>query len=156
MNKIKLLAFAAIAAIAIAPGAAKASAQVSVNIGVAPDCPYGYYDYAPYNCVPDGYYGAEWFNSGVFIGVGPWFHGSNDFQGKVDNSFDPQHGYSGPMPKAVSYTHLDVYKRQLPEFVRVRSESLPVPGIIRRRNITISSCLPTSRGPEGELSLIHI
>jgi len=99
MNKIKLLAFAAIAAIAIAPGAAKASAQVSVNIGVAPDCPYGYYDYAPYNCVPDGYYGAEWFNSGVFIGVGPWFHGSNDFQGKVDNSFDPQHGYSGPMPK---------------------------------------------------------
>ena len=71
----------------------------TVNIGVAPDCPYGYYDYAPYNCAPDGYYGPEWFNGGVFIGAGPWFHGSNDFQGNVDNSFDPQHGYSGPMPK---------------------------------------------------------
>jgi len=51
----------------------KAEAQISVNIGVAPNCPYGYYDYAPYNCVPDGYYGSEWFNGGNFIGVGPWF-----------------------------------------------------------------------------------
>ena len=99
MNGIKILAFAAIAAFAIAPGAPKAAAQVTVDIGVAPDCPYGYYDYAPYSCVPDGYYGSEWFNGGVFIGVGPWFHGSNDFQGHVDNSFDPQHGYSGPLPK---------------------------------------------------------
>ena len=29
-----------------------AHAQVSVNIGAAPDCPYGYYDVAPYNCAP--------------------------------------------------------------------------------------------------------
>ena len=77
----------------------KAEAQISINIGVAPSCPYGYYDYAPYNCVPDGYYGSEWFNGGVFIGVGPWFHGSNDFHGRVDNSNDPQHGYNGAMPK---------------------------------------------------------
>jgi hypothetical protein len=78
----------------------KAEAQISVNIGVAPSCPYGYYDYAPYNCVPDGYYGSEWFNGGVFIGVGPWFHGSKDFHGRVDNSYDPQHGYNGAMPRA--------------------------------------------------------
>jgi hypothetical protein len=100
MNNIKVLALAAIAAFALAPGAPKAAAQVTLDIGVAPDCPYGYYDYAPYNCAPDGYFGPEWFNAGVFIGTGPWFHGSNDFQGKVDNSFDPQHGYSGPTPKA--------------------------------------------------------
>ena len=100
MNNIKFLALAAIAAFALAPAAPKAAAQVTIDIGVAPDCPYGYYGYAPYNCAPDGYFGPEWFNAGAFIGTGPWFHGSNDFQGKVDNSFDPQHGYSGPTPKA--------------------------------------------------------
>jgi hypothetical protein len=99
MNSIKILALTAVAAAGLIAGAPKIEAQISVNIGVAPDCPYGYYDYAPYSCVPDGYYGAEWFNSGIFIGAGPWFHGSNDFHGKVDNSFDPQHGYSGPTPK---------------------------------------------------------
>ena len=100
MNNIKFLALAAIAAFALTPGATEAAAQVTVNIGVAPDCPYGYYDYAPYNCAPDGYFGPEWFSAGAFIGTGPWFHGSSDFHGKVDNSFDPQHGYSGPTPKA--------------------------------------------------------
>ena len=37
----------------------KADAQISVDVGVAPDCPYGYYDIAPYNCAPTGYYGPE-------------------------------------------------------------------------------------------------
>ena len=55
------------------PGSA--DAQVSINIGPEPACPYGYYDYAPYRCAPYGYYGPEWFNGGVFIGAGPWFHG---------------------------------------------------------------------------------
>ena len=99
MNRINFLALAAVAAFAVASGAPKAAAQVTVDLGVAPDCPYGYYDYVPYNCAPDGYFGPEWFNAGVFIGTGPWFHGSNDFHGKVDKSFDPQHGYSGPTPK---------------------------------------------------------
>jgi hypothetical protein len=99
MSGYKFLALAAVAGIFLVAAAPKVQAQVTVNIGVAPDCPYGYYDYAPYNCVPDGYYGAEWFDGGVFIGVGPWFHGRSDFQGKVDNSFDPQHGYKGYMPK---------------------------------------------------------
>jgi hypothetical protein len=29
------------------------------GVGVAPMCPYGYYDYAPYNCSPYGYYGQQ-------------------------------------------------------------------------------------------------
>ena len=32
------------------------------------------------------------------LGVGSWFHGSANFQGDVNNSFDPQHGYNGRMP----------------------------------------------------------
>jgi hypothetical protein len=71
---------------------------VSVNIGVAPECPYGYYDVAPYGCAPAGYYGPEWFTGGVFIGAGPWFHGPANFHGHVNNSFHPDHGYHGPMP----------------------------------------------------------
>jgi hypothetical protein len=77
----------------------RAAAQINFYIGVAPDCPYGYYDYAPHNCAPDGYYGPEWFRGGVFIGAGAWFHGSSDFQGLVDNTLDPQYGYHGPLPK---------------------------------------------------------
>ena len=99
MNSIKILALAAIAAFVLAPGAPKASAQINISVDVAPDCPYGYYDYAPYNCSPDGYYGPEWFNGGVFVGAGQWFKGPKEFQGKVDNTFDPQRGYSGALPK---------------------------------------------------------
>src|SRR5437660_264202 len=29
-------------------------AQVSINIGPEPVCPYGYYDFGPYNCTPYG------------------------------------------------------------------------------------------------------
>ena len=76
-----------------------APAEVSINIGAAPVCPYGYFDYAPYNCAPYGYYGPDWFSGGVFIGVGPWFHGPRDFRGHVDNRFDPHHGYVGPNPE---------------------------------------------------------
>jgi hypothetical protein len=54
MNRIKFLALAAIASFAIAPSAPKAAAQINFYIGVAPDCPYGYYDYVPHNCAPDG------------------------------------------------------------------------------------------------------
>jgi hypothetical protein len=75
-----------------------ATAQVSVNIGLAPACPYGYYDAAPYGCAPSGYYGPEWFTGGIFIGAGPWFHGSGNFRGQVNNSYHPDHGYHGPVP----------------------------------------------------------
>ncbi|MGD0346402.1 MAG: hypothetical protein ABSA85_06575 [Terracidiphilus sp.] len=100
MSRIRLLAFAAMAAFAITTGASRAAAQVNFYIGVAPVCPYGYYDYAPHNCAPDGYYGPEWFRGGVFIGAGAWFHGPSEFQGLVDNTLDPQYGYRGPLPKA--------------------------------------------------------
>ena len=77
-----------------------ATAQVGVEVGVAPDCPYGYYDVPPYACAPAGYYGPEWFTGGVFIGAGPWFHGPEQFHGYVNNRFHPEHGYKGPMPHA--------------------------------------------------------
>jgi hypothetical protein len=100
MREVKFVLLAAIAAIGITATAPKATAQVSVDIGVAPECPYGYYDAAPYGCAPAGYYGPEWFTGGVFIGAGPWFHGAGDFQGHVNNRFHPEHGYKGPTPKA--------------------------------------------------------
>ena len=102
MNTLKYLALFAFAAIFLMVSAPKMNAQVSVgvNIGPAPDCPYGYYDTAPYGCAPYGYYGPEWFTDGVFIGAGPWFHGSDDFRGHVNNRYHPDHGYKGPMPKA--------------------------------------------------------
>jgi hypothetical protein len=73
---------------------------LGVSIGVAPACPYGYYDTAPYGCAPTGYYGPEWFNGDGFIGAGPWFHGASDFQGNVNNRLHPAHGYTGATPKA--------------------------------------------------------
>jgi hypothetical protein len=93
---IGLIAVAGIGLMGIAP---KAKAQVNIDIGAAPDCPYGYYDVAPYACAPAGYYGPEWFSGGVFIGAGPWFHGASEFRGHVDNRFHPEHGYKGPMPQ---------------------------------------------------------
>ena len=50
-------------------------APAPVYVGPPPVCPYGYYDFYPYSCVPYGYYGPSYFSSGVFIGVGPWGHG---------------------------------------------------------------------------------
>jgi hypothetical protein len=99
MNAFKFLAIAAVAGLCFTATPSKTQAQVSITIGAAPDCPYGYYDYAPYNCAPTGYYGPEWFNGGVFIGAGQWFHGRSDFNGNVDNRYDPQHGFKGEAPK---------------------------------------------------------
>jgi|SRR3984885_12665053 len=98
MNGFKLFALGAVAGICLTATTPKTEAQVSVSVGVAPECPYGYYDVAPYNCAPYGYYSSEWFTGGSFIGVGPWFHGSEGFQGHVNNRFHPEHGYNGPMP----------------------------------------------------------
>jgi hypothetical protein len=95
MNRMKLLLAIGAAGCALA---AQSQAQVSVSIGVAPVCPYGYYDFAPYACAPGGYYGPEWFTGGVFIGAGPWFHGPANFHGQVDTRFDTRHGYHGPTP----------------------------------------------------------
>src|ERR1700678_4617515 len=75
-----------------------ADAQVAVGIGVAPVCPYGYYEGSPYGCAPDGYYGPEWFSGGLFIGAGPWYHGSDHFYGHVDHGLDYRKGYHGGFP----------------------------------------------------------
>ena len=97
MSYLKSLALSAVS-IAALTAAAVAPAQISVNIGAAPVCPYGYFDYAPYDCAPYGYYGPDWFIGGLFIGAGPWFHGPRGFYGHVDNRYDPHHGYHGPLP----------------------------------------------------------
>jgi hypothetical protein len=99
MTGFKLFALAAFAGCALVATAPKASAQIGIEIGVAPECPYGYYDVAPYDCAPYGYYGREWFSGGLFVGAGPWFHGSDNFRGHVNNRFHPEHGYSGPRPQ---------------------------------------------------------
>lgn len=99
MHGFKYVALTAVAGLSfLATSSTPAEAQVSVNIGVAPNCPYGYYETAPYGCAPYGYYGPEWFSGGAFIGAGPWFHGPRDFHGHVDNHFHPDHGYHGAMP----------------------------------------------------------
>jgi hypothetical protein len=98
MRGFSFLLLTAVAGMGLIATAPKAQAQFGVEVGVAPDCPYGYYDVAPYYCAPAGYYGPEWFNDGVFIGAGPWFHGGEHFHGYVDNHFHPDHGYHGPMP----------------------------------------------------------
>jgi len=98
MSRFNFLASAAAAAgcwLAMLPAA---DAGVTVDIGIAPQCPYGYYDAAPYSCAPSGYYGPEWFTGDVFIGAGPWFHGADTFRGNVNNRFHPEHGYKGAMP----------------------------------------------------------
>jgi len=97
MSHKKLFLFPALAALVLS-AASVAPAQVAVGIGIAPVCPYGYFDYPPYDCAPYGYYGPDWFVGGVFIGAGPWFHGPHGFYGHVDNRFDPRHGYNGPLP----------------------------------------------------------
>ena len=89
---LSTVAFAAFASTKVAPS------QVVVGIGAEPACPYGYFDYAPYDCAPYGYYGPDWFVGGVFFGAGPWFHGPAGFHGHVDYRFDPRRGYNGPLP----------------------------------------------------------
>lgn len=104
---ILLSAVALAALISVKPAPSQVS--VGVNIGVAPVCPYGYFDYEPYDCAPYGYYGPDWFVGGVFIGAGPWFHGHEGFHGHVDNRWDPHHGYKGPLPSrgAERFNHFE-------------------------------------------------
>jgi hypothetical protein len=85
MRGFAFLLLTAVAGIGLTATTPKAQAQVAVDVGVAPDCPYGYYDVPPYDCAPAGYYGPEWFSGGIFIGAGPWFHGASNFHGYVDN-----------------------------------------------------------------------
>ena len=116
MRKAIWFAIAAAAALILSAGARTAQAQVSVSIGPAPVCPYGYFDYPPYACAPYGYYGPEWFIGGVFVGAGPWFHGPAHFYGHVDNHFDPQHGYKGPVPNRGDHPQPENRVDKMPRF----------------------------------------
>jgi hypothetical protein len=118
MKTYKLFVAAAVAAFFLVAASPKGEAQISVgvNIGPAPVCPYGYYDYAPYACAPYGYYGPEWFSNGVFIGTGPWFHGPASFHGHVDSHFDPHHGYKGPAPHAGDHPDPVNHVDRMPNF----------------------------------------
>jgi hypothetical protein len=98
MHKLKLLGISTVAAGLFLVAGHRAQAQVAVEIGAPPVCPYGYYEVPPYNCAPDGYYGPEWFSGGVFFGAGPWFHGPDRFYGHVDHHLDYRQGYHGPYP----------------------------------------------------------
>ena len=103
-------AFAVVFALSFfAASPAKAQVSVGINIGAAPVCSYGYFDYAPYNCAPYGYYGPEWFSGGVFIGAGPWFHGPHGFHGHVNNRFVPHHGYNGALPARGGHESFHAY-----------------------------------------------
>ncbi len=99
MIKLKLFGLMAltVALLCFVPRA-RTQVHIGVGIGIEPVCPYGYFDYPPYDCAPYGYYGPDWFTDGIFIGAGPWFHGHGHFYGHVDNRFDPRHGYHGPLP----------------------------------------------------------
>jgi len=101
MVRLKVLAFAFLAVLLMSCAHRAQAAQISVgiNLGPSPVCPYGYFDYAPYDCAPYGYYGPDWFAGGIFIGAGPWFHGPHGFYGHVDNRYDPHNGYHGPIPQ---------------------------------------------------------
>jgi hypothetical protein len=99
MQGFKFFTLTAVAGLCFTASVSKAPAQISVEIGAAPECPYGYYEAAPYGCAPYGYYGPDWFTGGVFVGAGPWFHGNANFRGHVDNHYSPEHGYKGAMPE---------------------------------------------------------
>ena len=79
MSHGKIFAFSVLA-VALLSVPSLGSAQIGVYIGVAPVCPYGYFDYAPYDCSPYGYYGPDWFVGGVFLEP---VHG---FAGAVDST----------------------------------------------------------------------
>ncbi len=101
MQRVKLFSITFIAGLLLlaAPQSKAAQVSISVNIGPAPVCPYGYFPYRPYNCAPYGYYGPAWFPSGIFIGAGPWFRGPHDFHGYVNRYYDPRYGYRGRLPR---------------------------------------------------------
>lgn len=90
------------------PATAQVNFGVNIGGGAPPTCPYGYYDYAPYACAPAGYWGPEYFNNGVFIGVGPWwgwgyrhgwgghrFHGYYRYHGREFGRPGWEHGRGG-------------------------------------------------------------
>ena len=73
MRGLKILVCAAVWLGSLTLAAAQTgNTPVASGVGDQPNCHYGYYGYAPYACAPRGFYGADYFYNGIFIGVGPW------------------------------------------------------------------------------------
>ena len=146
MTYFKSLAIAAIAVGLLSAGSlAPAQVSVGIGIGVAPVCPYGYFDYPPYDCAPYGYYGPDWFTGGVFIGAGPWFHGPRGFYGHVDNRYDPRNGYRHRCLSAVR-GHSPTFR----ETKRVTAKAMPgMPVTTRGANIAPDSPEADALGEAG-------
>jgi hypothetical protein len=106
-NVMRSLRVVLVAMLLALPFAATAKAQVDVGVGVgpavvdAPDvygppvCDWGYYAYSPYACAPYGYYGADWFYGGVFIGAGPWYRHGGYGRGGYGYGGRGGYGYGG-------------------------------------------------------------
>lgn len=65
--------------------AAPAFAQFSITVGhprPEPVCTYGYYDYAPYECAPQGFYGPEFFVGGHYHPRRAWSDHQRDTRGR--------------------------------------------------------------------------
>ena len=89
MKRVNYLLVAVIAGICFMVATPKTQAQVNINIGTAPECPYGYYDVAPYNCAPYGYYGPEWFTGGVLLALALGFMALNTFMATLTITIIP-------------------------------------------------------------------
>jgi hypothetical protein len=82
---------------------AYSQAQVRIGIGFGPGyvagppaCAYGYYSDYPYACAPYGFYGPSYFENGIFIGAGPFYHGySRPYYGGSYNGSYYGRSYSG-------------------------------------------------------------
>lgn len=98
MRKLFFAFLPALMGLFLLGSAPKAQAAIGFEIGPEPVCPYGYYDVPPYYCAPYGYYGPEWYQDGIFIGAGPWYHGREHFWGRVDRDFDHDH-FRGRFPE---------------------------------------------------------
>jgi hypothetical protein len=66
MHRMKLFTLVATAVFAAIAAVPTTQAQITISVGAVPICPYGYYDYAPYNCSPYGHVGLHCgFNVGI-------------------------------------------------------------------------------------------
>jgi hypothetical protein len=72
---------AAVGASCLTAMRATAEDQFRIDIGVAPERPYSYYDVVPYSCTPSGYCGPEWAGGDVDMDGGHGFHGAGDIGG---------------------------------------------------------------------------
>src|ERR1700691_1768758 len=90
-----------------------ASAQIEAGIGVNPPiCSYGYYNYAPSDCAPSGFYGPGYFYNGIFLGLGPWANwgyghgwGGHRFSGGGGGSYVGGRGEGGGRSYAANRGH---------------------------------------------------